>query len=75
MIMVSPEESVKSQHSYRMMMKLSVSTTKIKYSTQIYMIDQNVYDLFFVASLMKFYTTVITRSLKCMPMWAHSKSE
>ena len=32
----------------------SVSTTKIKYSTQKHMIDQNVYHLCFVASFMKF---------------------
>ena len=38
-----------------------VSTTKIKYLTQIYMIDQNVYHLCFVASFMS--------------TWSHSKSE
>ena len=37
----------------RMMIKSGVSTTKIKYSTQKYMIDQNVYHLCFVVSFMK----------------------
>ena len=55
MIMGPPEESVASQHSYcPMMIKLDVSTTKIKYSTQKHMMDQNVYHLCFVASFIKF---------------------
>ena len=45
----------------QMVIKLGVSTTKIKYLTEIYMIDQNVYHLCFVVSFMS--------------MWAHSKSE
>ena len=46
MIMGPREESVESQHSYCPNGdKLGVSTTKIKYSTQIYMIDKNVYQL------------------------------
>ena len=46
-----PEESVESQHSYCSNDDKSwLSTTKIKYLTQIYMIDQNVYHLCFVAS-------------------------
>ena len=55
-----------------MMIKLGVSTTKIEYSTQIYMINQNVYHLCSWWASWNFYTTVITRSLKCMSKWAHS---
>ena len=36
----------------QMVIKLGVSTTKIKYLTEIYMIDQNVYHLCFAASFM-----------------------
>ena len=62
MIMGPPEESVESQHSYCPNgVKLDVSTTKIKYLIEIYMIDQNVYHLCFAASFMS--------------TWAHSKSE
>ena len=40
----------------QMMIKLGVSTAKIKYSTQIYMIDQNVSHLCFVMSFVNFFT-------------------
>ena len=45
MIMGPPAESVESQHSYCTNDVNGVSTTKMKYSTQIYMFDQNVYRL------------------------------
>ena len=62
MNMGPPEESVEGRHSYcQMVIRLDVSTTKIKYLTEIYMIDQNVYHL---CSTVSFMST-----------WARSKSE
>ena len=45
----------------QMVIKLGVSTAKIKYLTKIYVIDQNVYHLCFAATFMS--------------TWAHLKSE
>ena len=58
MIMGPPEGSILIA---QMVIKLGLSTTKIKYITGIYMISQNVYHLCFAASFMS--------------MWAQSKSE
>ena len=58
MIMGPPEGSILIA---QMVIKLGLSTTKIKYITRIYMISQNVYQLCFAASFMS--------------MWAQSKSE
>ena len=58
MIMGPPEGSI---IIAQMVIKLGLSTTKIKYITGIYMISQNVYHLCFAASFMS--------------MWAQSKSE
>ena len=62
MITGPPEESVERQHSYCPNDdKTWCNTTKIKYLTEIYMIDQNVYHLCFAESFMS--------------TWAHSKLE
>ena len=44
----------------QMMIKLGVSTTKIKYSTQKHMIDQKIYHLCFVVNLMKYLYEIFT---------------
>ena len=58
LIMGPPEGSILIS---QMVIKLGLSTTKIKYLTGIYMISQNVYHLCFAASFMS--------------MWAQSNSE
>ena len=58
MIMGPPEGSILIA---QMVIKLGLSTTKIKYLTGMYMISQNVYHLCFAAGFMS--------------MWAQSKSE